>query len=48
LVNARFAAADSMALSADNGTSLAAINATAPFTWTTSDELHVQGFFEAA
>lgn len=30
------------------GTTLAAITSTAPFTWTTSDTIYIQGYYEAA
>lgn len=36
------------AIRTDNGTKLVDTSATVPFTWTTSDEMHLLGFYEAA
>jgi hypothetical protein len=47
-LHARLSSSSAMALFADNGTKLVAINTTVPFTWTTSDELHILGTFESA
>jgi hypothetical protein len=47
-LHARLASGTVFALFTDNGTKLVAAAATVPFTWTTSDELHLLGFYEAA
>lgn len=47
-LSVRLTAATAAAIAADNGTSLVAVTSTAPFTWTTSDELRLVFMYEAA
>lgn len=42
----RLASGSAFAVLTDNGTKNVAVTATVPFTWTTSDELHITGFYE--
>lgn len=45
-LHGRLVGATTQVLLTDNGASLVAVSATVPFTWTTSDELHLAGFYE--
>jgi hypothetical protein len=47
-VHGRLASAAAFAIFTDNGTKLVTMTSTVPFTWTTSDELHLVGFYESA
>jgi len=47
-IRLELASGTALAFFADNGTSLVDVAATVPFTWTTSDELHILGVYEAA
>jgi hypothetical protein len=47
-LHGRLSSTTVMALFVDNGTKLVSLDATVPATWTTSDEFHFAGMFEAA